>query len=46
VQVWVLSASSSEYSLWDEAMALWQRKQMESLVPSWLAMCWKANRVV
>ena len=32
--MWVLSAFSSEYSSWDEAMALWQRRHIESLVPS------------
>jgi hypothetical protein len=44
--MWVLSASSNEYSSFDEAMGLWQRRHIESLVPSKLLTCWKANLVV
>lgn len=44
--MWARSACSSEYSLCDEATVAWQRRQMESLVPSCLVTCWKANRVV
>jgi hypothetical protein len=44
--MWVLSASSSEHSLCDEVMVLQQRRHIESLVPSKLAMCWKVKLFV
>jgi hypothetical protein len=46
VHMCVFSTCSSEYSLCDDATTPWQRRHIESLVPSYLAMCWKANLVV
>ena len=40
VHIWMRSARSSDSSLCDEAIVLWQRSHMESLVPSTLATCW------
>ena len=42
--MWARSACSSEASLCDVATMVWQRIQIESLVPSDLMTCSKANR--